>query len=74
MAVDAVARPQRPAPIVRGLIDDRRARDLRHGGRRRRAASAALTLAAPAAAAGRRLLRSGQGHGTQKRTSPTETP
>ena len=36
MAVDAVARPQRPPTIVRRLIDDRRPRDLRHGGRLRR--------------------------------------
>ena len=46
VAVDAVARPQRAAAIVRRLVDDRRSRDLRHRRRRRRRRAAAALAGA----------------------------
>src|SRR5688572_14487063 len=69
MAVDAVARPQRTATIVRRLIDNRGPGDLRHRGLLPRWRAATALSRTTAAAAGR-LLRRQQDHGAQPDGDP----
>jgi hypothetical protein len=73
VAVDAVARPQRPAAIVRCLIDGRRTADLSHGTWLARRCAAA-TLPRSAATTAGRFLRRRDRHGTHPDGQPYQDP